>query len=590
MNQRIAVLSGLLLPLAICTASAQPPDVSGYQINWIDEFNGGALDTSKWTAVFNTNPTNNSLHAYLPGNVSVSGGNLIIASTNQPFGGFDYRSGQVISTATQRYGRFEIRGNLPTSRGMWPAIWLLPLDAAWPSQGEIDIMENRGDQPQLTSSAFHWGTNPPFNHNFVFSEQETYVDSNATNYHDSFHVYAAEWDPTQIRFFVDGVHYYTVRDGFVGNFLTGSQSDPMSLIINTAIGGNFLDDPDETTQWPQKFEVDYVYVYDRIGDAVLALENGGFETTGASLSGWTLFGNAINNVRAVSSPTENGSGALKVYGQFNGSMNYSGVEQGITVTPGDQVEVQCRCHVDSADTIAGTANEVLLKFDFYNTNYGAFGSSEYISSDSLVIADSSTPNDQWIEHTLTATVPAGAIEARVAIVFAQSSNNTGAVFVDSIEYTNSSESETLTADNLLVNNGKTQTGDVSSTHQSDDDYLQVGAEATVGAPVELIFETTSAEIDPSAVEVKIESAANTFNLQQNLAAFNYDLQQYETIANDAGTLIDTPVTVGLKGNLARFVRDGDGQMRLRIVYQPDGPVVIFPWKIRIDALSWTVSP
>ena len=225
--------------VALCHClPAQPPQVSGYQINWYDDFNGDSLDTSKWTPIFSTNPTNQSLHAYLPDNVSVSGGKLIILSTNQPFGNFQYRSGQVISTAAQRHGRFEVRGKLPTSRGMWPAIWLLP-NAPWPSQGEIDIMENRGDQPFLTSSAFHWGTNPPFSHFFVYREQESFVDNQPVNYHNSFHDYAAEWDPTQIRFYVDGVHYHTVRDQQVGGFLTGSQSAPMNLIINTAIGGTF---------------------------------------------------------------------------------------------------------------------------------------------------------------------------------------------------------------------------------------------------------------------------------------------------------------------------------------------------------------
>ncbi len=167
----------LIIPVLAFVAhlDAQPPAVSGYQINWLDEFDGKSVDLAKWTPVFSTNPTNNSLHAYLPGNVMVDDGKLIIQSTNQPFGQFAYRSGQVISTALHRYGRFEIRAKLPTSQGMWPAIWLLPdQPPLWPSQGEIDIMENRGNQPFLTSSAFHWGTNPPYNHNFVYAENESF--------------------------------------------------------------------------------------------------------------------------------------------------------------------------------------------------------------------------------------------------------------------------------------------------------------------------------------------------------------------------------------------------------------------------------
>ena len=131
------------------------------------------------------------------------GGNLVITSENIPSRGLPYRSGQVISTLERQYGRWEVRAQLPTSTGMWPAIWLLPRTNIypWPSQGEIDIMENRGDQPNLTSSAFHYGTNPPFVHTSEFSEQHSATAGQLENYHDSFHTYAVEWDSSKLRFF-----------------------------------------------------------------------------------------------------------------------------------------------------------------------------------------------------------------------------------------------------------------------------------------------------------------------------------------------------------------------------------------------------
>ena len=139
----------------------QPAPRSGYEFAWADEFNGSELDTSLWTAANTNVPTNNSLQDYLPEQVTVNGGNLVITSENLASRGLQYRSGLVQSNTLQKHGRWDIRAKLPTSKGMWPAIWLLA-DAPWPSQGEIDIMENRGDQPELTSSAFHYGTNPPF--------------------------------------------------------------------------------------------------------------------------------------------------------------------------------------------------------------------------------------------------------------------------------------------------------------------------------------------------------------------------------------------------------------------------------------------
>ena len=91
---------------------------------------------------------------------------------------------------------------------MWPAIWLLP-DGPWPSEGEIDIMENRGNQPSLTSSAFHWGTQSPYTHDYFAVEQRSAIGEQLVSYPDGFHTYAFEWLGDQLRFYVDDVHYAT---------------------------------------------------------------------------------------------------------------------------------------------------------------------------------------------------------------------------------------------------------------------------------------------------------------------------------------------------------------------------------------------
>ncbi len=273
---------------------AQPPTRSGYEIAWSDEFSSTSLNTSLWWAQDNPFPTNDSLHDYQPGQVSVSGGNLVIKSENLPGrnGPGTYLSGAVTSTALQKYGRWDVRAKLPTSAGMWPAIWLLS-DAPWPSQGEIDIMENRGTQPTLTSSAFHYGDDNPFEHKFTYTEQTSVHDGANVNYHNSFHTYSVEWDPKQIRFYVDDVHHWTVRDSQVNGFLTGTGAyagggvGPMRLNINTAIGGTFLPPPDSSTIWPQEFQIDYVHAYTKSATpTILTFENGGFEDQGGSLAHW----------------------------------------------------------------------------------------------------------------------------------------------------------------------------------------------------------------------------------------------------------------------------------------------------------------
>ena len=290
-----------------------PPITGNWIPTWSDEFDGSALDTTKWVPSFTNNPTNNSLHAYRPSQVSVSNGSLVITSENKPTGGLPYLSGLVTSTNRQQYGRFEVRGDLPTSRGMWPAIWLLPdtQQYPWPSQGEIDIMENRGDEPFTTSSAFHWGTNPPYQHNFLYQESQLINRAGMTDYHAGFHVYAAEWDADQIRYYIDDVHHYTVfndsTDGFVAN-----QTAPMAMILNTAIGGDFLSNPDATTVWPQQFLVDYVRVFERSASPYqLSFENGSFEQNGGSMAHWSLFGNRIPNLATGNSYVTDGLESLK---------------------------------------------------------------------------------------------------------------------------------------------------------------------------------------------------------------------------------------------------------------------------------------
>ena len=410
-----------------------PVPKSGYELNWFDDFSGSSLDASKWNAIDTNITTNYSLQDYRPSQVSVSNGNLVITSENTPSRGLPYLSGQVTSTALQKYGRFEVRAKLPTSRGMWPAIWLLPDTPNWPSQGEIDIMENRGDQPTLTSSAFHWGTNPPYRHEFVYNEQQAVSNGQFQNYHDSFHDYAVEWDPDQIRFYVDDVHHFTVYDQDTGGFLSSNVGE-MRLVINTAIGGAFLDNPDASTQWDQAFEIDHVYAFTKSqSPRVLTFENGGFDQNAGSVSGWTTFGNPTNNVSTAQPFAGAESEALKLYGQFNGQENYSGVQQGITVTGGDIVTAGADAYVSSLDSIAGTGNRVVMNIDYFSEQHGLFGSPTYLGSESILLADGGSDQDVWLSGTISSTVPTNAVEARLAFVFVQRGEASGSVFVDNAQ-------------------------------------------------------------------------------------------------------------------------------------------------------------
>ena len=143
---------------------------------------------------------------------------------------------------------------------MWPAFWLLPNGTQWPTGGEIDILENRGSQPLIVSSAYHWQTKPGpccSQHEYVVEEHRAKKNGRPVNFHDDFHVYAVEWEAMQLRFFVDGVLHYTVKE-------TPNRpifETPMNIIVNLAVGGDFGGTPDGTTVFPQIMDVDYVRVW-----------------------------------------------------------------------------------------------------------------------------------------------------------------------------------------------------------------------------------------------------------------------------------------------------------------------------------------
>jgi beta-glucanase (GH16 family) len=154
-------------------------------------------------------------------------------------------------------GRVEARIKLAGGQGLWPAFWMLGKNigtVGWPTCGELDIMENKGSQTTVTSSAVHgpgYSGNTPFAH--------TYSPGATTDYH----VYAVEWDSQSIRYFVDSAEHYSVTKAIVlqrGNWVFDQQ---FFVILNLAVGGNFDQDPQSDAIFPATMLVDYVRVYKR---------------------------------------------------------------------------------------------------------------------------------------------------------------------------------------------------------------------------------------------------------------------------------------------------------------------------------------
>jgi len=254
----------------------------GFVLVWNDEFDGDKLDLTKWDYQYgnggeygNSGWGNNEWQFYLSReeNVRVEDGKLIITAMKE---GNVYTSGR-IRTYTNAgetlfgttYGRVEARIKCPVGDGIWPAFWMLPADSSiygtWAASGEIDIMEAKGRLPGQFSCAAHYGQSWPKN---VYSGQE-YIFEEGTDITD-FHTYAIEWEPEEIRWYVDGECYYTLTDWYSKNakgedYPEGAPFDvPFYLLLNVAIGGNFDPEADtHNTEFPVQMEVDFVRVFQR---------------------------------------------------------------------------------------------------------------------------------------------------------------------------------------------------------------------------------------------------------------------------------------------------------------------------------------
>ena len=243
-----------------------------WKLVWSDEFNGTALDTSKWQydIAFNKRGWfNKELQYYSAGrpeNFRFRDGVLTIEARHEAldpakfpdWGGQNYTSGRIYSTGTGwTYGFYEIRAKLPCARGQWPAIWMLPTEMRkWPDDGEIDIMEQVGAEPNYIYSTLHTGL---FNH--VKGTQRSAQKSVPSSCSD-FHVYQLDWRPDRIDIGVDGQGILRVVNDQPGGKGAWPFDVPFKMILNLAIGGDWagakgIDD----AAMPQRMEVDYMRVW-----------------------------------------------------------------------------------------------------------------------------------------------------------------------------------------------------------------------------------------------------------------------------------------------------------------------------------------
>ncbi len=260
----IAVLTVLSVSLTGCNEDEkQSVPARNWQLVWSDEFDGasGSLpDDTKWTYDLGNNNGwgNQELENYTndPQNVSLDGnGNLVITAIKN---GNSYTSARVKTQGkfNQAYGRFEARLKTPYGPGVWPAFWMLGANVSevgWPMCGEIDIMEMRGQSPSVVHGTVH---GPGYSAGNAITG--SYALKNG-RFDQDYHVFAVEWTPYQLDFYVDGFLYNRITAADTpGQWV---YDHPFFLILNVAVGGTFAGFPTSQTPFPQKMTIDYVRVY-----------------------------------------------------------------------------------------------------------------------------------------------------------------------------------------------------------------------------------------------------------------------------------------------------------------------------------------
>jgi len=239
----------------------------GWQLLWSDEFDSAGLpDTSKWRYdVGGHGWGNQELQFYTESrleNARVHDGKLIIEARRESWEGMNYTSTRLITKnkGDWTYGLFEIRAKLPSGRGTWPAIWMLPTEwnlgsGSWPDNGEIDIMEHVGFEPGWVHGSVHTKK-----YYWQIGTQKT-AKIQVADAQTAFHVYTLEWSPEKIQVGVDTTKYFSFTNEGAG-WEVWPFGKNFHLLLNIAVGGAWggVQGVDDSI-FPQKMEVDYVRVY-----------------------------------------------------------------------------------------------------------------------------------------------------------------------------------------------------------------------------------------------------------------------------------------------------------------------------------------
>lgn len=274
----LSLLAMSLLLIYSCDKNESEPITpsdtpDGYTLVWSDEFDGSNILAANWNhetgdgtdyglpagwgnnekQIYTSNATNSS--------IKTEEGNSVLAITamKDNEGGFTSAKMTTKNLMTMRFGRIDIKAKMPEGQGIWPAIWMLGHnidEISWPGCGEIDIAEILGHQTSTLNTTLHYTTGEK-----KHGQIQNIYNLPSGSFSDGFHVYTLDWNPQSLNFSLDGKELYQVMiEDDMKEFMRS-----FYLILNVAVGGNLVGDPDETTVFPQSMYIDYVRVYSKHG-------------------------------------------------------------------------------------------------------------------------------------------------------------------------------------------------------------------------------------------------------------------------------------------------------------------------------------
>ena len=244
---------------------------------WQEEFSDSKLNTDKWAFQLGNGAEygiagwgNNELQFYTDSsdNFELSNGMLKIIPLYNKDSSKTFTSVKLVTKDLVNFtspGVLEVKFKIPKGQGLWPAIWMMPEKnrfGGWPKSGEIDLMEARGSNTNEVLSTLHFFQN---GHRLLGSE---YKVSNENNFNQNFHIITLIWGIDKISFYIN--NQFLVYEGSLTKLLGAKYpfNESFYLILNTAIGGDFVKAPKpneicslDNCDDSKKFIVDYIRYY-----------------------------------------------------------------------------------------------------------------------------------------------------------------------------------------------------------------------------------------------------------------------------------------------------------------------------------------